>query len=65
MVTFPVLLYRLAVNKAAVATAAGGGTTQAEVEALARFLLLCSQRPADTIQIMKLDPAGTAALSPQ
>lgn len=55
---------RLAAKTTQVATAIGSGTTAAEVHALAQFLLVCSQRPDLTVQLMKLAATQTSALTP-
>jgi hypothetical protein len=53
---------RLAAAAANVATQMGGGTTAAEVTALASLLTVLAGRPADSIPLLKL--ANTSVITP-
>lgn len=65
MVTYTALASRLSTNAAAVATAAAGGTTTAEIQALAELLqILASNKGLGLSPLLKSGTAK-AQLNPQ
>lgn len=55
---------RVLAAAANIATEMGGGTTTAEVQALAEFLRVCSTRPAESTNLLKIGSDACSGINP-